>query len=282
MVSYDEKRIIEILDAFYNLAGIHVGIYLYHPNGHKLLSHPDVMCSFCSLIRSKPEINEKCEECNLVHMEECKKKGEPIKYTCHMGLTEVIVPLKENHVAVCCFMFGQLVIDDSKEQSREIIYNNIKNAGFDDAEIKKVINEIQCLSDSKINSMITILQAVISNVQMTELIDYSNIKFLDNLNSFIDSSISKNILISDICEHLNLSRNYLYMYTKKYINCTLNEYIIDRRIHHAKNYLEHSNISIMEISQKTGFSDYHYFARIFKKKTNISPREYRKNRYKTV
>ena len=279
MIFYDKPQLVEILDAFYNLSGIQVGIYLYYPNGQFLFSHPSGMSSFCSIIRTKPEIIEKCRKCDLLHMEKCKKEDAPIVFNCHMGLTEVVAPLKENNVVICYFMFGQLLIEETKEQSSQIIYNNIKDAGFDDKMIKKAIKDIHCVSGSKLNAMVKILQAIISDVFITKIIDHPKITFIDNLNSYIDSNISKNILVKDICKHLNFSRNYLYMYAKKYIDCPLNEYILNRRINFAKNLLLNSNTIMKEICLKCGFSDYHYFARIFKRKTGISPRAFRHNKY---
>jgi len=48
------------------------------------------------------------------------------------------------------------------------------------------------------------------------------------------------------------------------------------RIEKAKALLENTDLSISEISDMTGMQSQHYFSRIFKKYTNISPSEYRK------
>ena len=54
------------------------------------------------------------------------------------------------------------------------------------------------------------------------------------------------------------------------------QYILNIRIEKAKALLENTDLSISEISDMTGMQSQHYFSRIFKKYTNISPSEYRK------
>ena len=49
-----------------------------------------------------------------------------------------------------------------------------------------------------------------------------------------------------------------------------------RRVEAAKTLLLKENLSIAEIAEKVGFSDYNYFTKIFKKIMDCTPSEYRK------
>ena len=275
MIYYDKEHLLEIIQAFYTLSGIRVG--LLYTNTQEFFSYPEERCLFCSIIRSNQEINKKCMECDLLHMEKCKKVNVPIVYTCHLGLTEVIAPLKENNVIICYFMFGQIILDEFKEQSRLLIYNNTKEAGFDDIILHKAIDKISCVSSSKLKASVKIFEVMISQIFSTRLIKYSKIKFVNHLNSFIDEHISEQILIKDIYDHLHIKRTSLYEHSKNYLDCGLGEYVLNRKIDYAKNLLKNQAIRIGEVSEKVGFSDYNYFTRVFRQKTGISPRAYRKS-----
>jgi AraC-like DNA-binding protein len=274
MIFYDKEHLLEIIQAFYTLSGIRTG--LLYTNTQEFFSYPEERCLFCSMVRSKNEIDKKCMECDLLHMEKCKKLNAPIVYTCHLGLTEVIAPLKENNVIICYFMFGQIVIDEFKEQSRLLIYNNIKEAGFEDKTIHKAIDKISSVSGSKLNASVKIFEAIISRIFSTKLIKFSKMKFINHLNSFIDAHISEKILVKDIYEHLKIRRTSLYECSKNYLDCGLSEYILNRKIDCARNLLQNPAIKIGEVSEKVGFTDYNYFTRVFRSKTGISPRAYRK------
>ncbi|HET0402653.1 TPA: AraC family transcriptional regulator [Streptococcus pneumoniae] len=55
---------------------------------------------------------------------------------------------------------------------------------------------------------------------------------------------------------------------------TLNEYILQYRLKQAIDKMAESpNPSLSDISDQVGFSDYKYFAKVFKKYLHISPKK---------
>ena len=60
---------------------------------------------------------------------------------------------------------------------------------------------------------------------------------------------------------------------------TLREYVEDRRIRKAVNLLVETDLTLSEIAYECGFSSQSYFSYAFKKKMNLTPREYAKEIY---
>lgn len=58
---------------------------------------------------------------------------------------------------------------------------------------------------------------------------------------------------------------------KSNFKTTPNQYIIQRKIEHAKCLLETTNISVVEIANLSGFSDVYYFSKTFKKICGVAP-----------
>lgn len=54
-----------------------------------------------------------------------------------------------------------------------------------------------------------------------------------------------------------------------------NQYHLELRLGKASELLRASNLPVIEVADQTGFETLFYFSRIFKKKFNVSPREYR-------
>jgi len=52
-------------------------------------------------------------------------------------------------------------------------------------------------------------------------------------------------------------------------------YFISLKIEEAKRLLSETPMNVTEISQMLGFSSVHYFSRLFKSKTGMTPTEYR-------
>ena len=69
--------------------------------------------------------------------------------------------------------------------------------------------------------------------------------------------------------HIN---RLMKIHTKK----TLHDYLIDYRLHMAKNYLRTTTLNVTAIAEKTGFSSYTYFIKLFRERTGVSPLQYRK------
>ena len=68
---------------------------------------------------------------------------------------------------------------------------------------------------------------------------------------------------------------------KKATGKTYSDYLIDLKISHAKKLLRHTSESIMLIAENSGFESICNFNRAFKKKTQLSPSQYRKKHQKT-
>jgi YesN/AraC family two-component response regulator len=273
MLFYDVAKLTELADSFSTLSGIRMG--LLSREAVEFFSHPKEMGHFCSLIRNNPKIDQRCVACDFRAFKNCKKAMTPITYQCHMGLTEVIAPVKEEDVIICYFMFGQVIIEEDKNQTMEYIINMIKNEKLDDPKIWDAIKRIRCISKNRIDASIKILEAILAYIFSNKLITIKKVQFLDLLNSYIDSHISKNIHVEDLCKFYGFSRTRLYELSQSYIECGLSEYILHRKIVHAQKLLKETSANIIEISEQIGFSDYNYFSRVFRKKIGISPGKYR-------
>lgn len=70
---------------------------------------------------------------------------------------------------------------------------------------------------------------------------------------------------------------HLSRLVKQFTGKSLHRYLVDYRIHMAKNLLITTNLPITRIAEKAGFTGYAYFIKIFRQKTGETPRKYREN-----
>ena len=63
---------------------------------------------------------------------------------------------------------------------------------------------------------------------------------------------------------------------KKVYDCTITEYIQQRRMSQAENLLTNTDLSIGQIAQTVGYSTSSRFAELFRKSTGLLPGEFRK------
>ena len=88
---------------------------------------------------------------------------------------------------------------------------------------------------------------------------------------------TSNITLTDLSKKYGISISYLSSLIKEELQLSFSEYIASKRVQKAKELLANEKLSIEDIAEQVGYSDYFYFTKVFKKVAGISPSKYRKN-----
>lgn len=88
--------------------------------------------------------------------------------------------------------------------------------------------------------------------------------------------LEASLSLESIAEELHISKNYLSRIFKDVTGLTVHEYINIQRIKKSQNLLETSQLSILDIAQRSGYNSVSYFERVFKKYTETTPIKYQK------
>lgn len=96
--------------------------------------------------------------------------------------------------------------------------------------------------------------------------------------AYIDTDLRTDLSLKTFAKYLNVNASYLSTLFSKEVGIPLSEYVNNSRIFHAKKLLLGTNLPIKSIAEQCGFSDTHYFSRVFHKITGTTPGLYRKER----
>lgn len=125
------------------------------------------------------------------------------------------------------------------------------------------------------NSLVKIILSWILEERSDHIITFNhNSKYFLPLLKYINENkiyTISTIQASSIC---NMSRSSFLNHFKKYFQVSFHSFLLGRRIDEAKFLLINTNLNCTEISIKLGFSDASHFTRVFKKITNILPKNY--------
>lgn len=105
----------------------------------------------------------------------------------------------------------------------------------------------------------------------------SDLKLIKNVQDYIRNNYQNPELTnSEIAEQFNYHPYHVNRLMKTHTDKTLHDYLIDYRLHIAKNYLRTTTFNVTDIAEKTGFASYTYFIKLFRERAGISPLQYRK------
>ena len=99
------------------------------------------------------------------------------------------------------------------------------------------------------------------------------------IKNYVRLNFSHKITLADISAHTHYSIPHCEMLFKQATGTSIMEYIIKKRIDTAKSLLVEGTLSLPEIADEVGFSDYNYFSRIFKKQVGVTPLRYKNSYY---
>jgi two-component system response regulator YesN len=161
------------------------------------------------------------------------------------------------------------------EYAKEVIkysgyYYLLKPIDLDEAEelLKKLyihLKQKQDVSLSDVGNYSEIHgESYITNENFKKLLDY------------INSNYSEEISLNELSEKFHLNTTYICDLFKEITDKTFLEYITDIRMKKACELLKDTRLSIAEIAEKTGYKDYYYFNKVFKKNLGVPPGKYRK------
>lgn len=136
--------------------------------------------------------------------------------------------------------------------------NNIETIGEINRQFYELFERIaQSLEDKKSLKY----EELIAKIEYTIQTDYSN----------------QDISIDSIARALKMSVPHLCRIYKQHTLCTIQQKITEARMNKARELLVGTEVSIVDIAERTGFSNSNYFFKAFKASNGVTPNEYRKN-----
>ncbi len=99
---------------------------------------------------------------------------------------------------------------------------------------------------------------------------------MEELRKAIDRSVEKKFVLAAYAAQHKLSEAHLIRCFRAAFGRTPCDYLIAKRIEAGERMLKYTHLSVKEIAGNLAFSDQYYFSNSFRKRTGVSPSEYRK------
>ena len=90
----------------------------------------------------------------------------------------------------------------------------------------------------------------------------------------VEEELETPLRVADLAERCGYSENYFRQVFRESVGMAPNAYINQRKIAKAKELMLYSERNVTQIAEQLGYQSIHYFSRLFKKVTGITPTDY--------
>ncbi|MBI4977784.1 MAG: helix-turn-helix transcriptional regulator [Spirochaetes bacterium] len=95
---------------------------------------------------------------------------------------------------------------------------------------------------------------------------------------YLDGCVEGRASLAKAAECIGRSRAQVIRIFKNELDTTPYDYLLSRKIAHAKNLLMYGGMNIREVARLLCFTDAYHFSNVFKRKCGMSPAQFRRNR----
>jgi len=176
----------------------------------------------------------------------------------HLGMSEVVY-LWNQAVGILINAYSE------KLKDMELEFLNY-------SEIKERFEHFESLCSFLHDILDSIRQGNSRSLQEGDILSCFN-----RLVAYIDNHYEQKLYLKDLSARFFINQVYCCQLFKRNLGKTFSEYVSELRIKKARALLKQTDLSIEEIAIKTGYVEYYYFNKVFKKHCGITPTKFRKS-----
>ena len=187
-----------------------------------------------------------------------------------------IVPPDTFHGMEVCNGIGRIYIKGEFNQifnltSATVISDNAQKEGL---ALAKMIYDNRYKNPEYVSALVSAFtHFVLQGIRMDDDVSLAIKEIIHQVtNNFYDSNLN----VEELLEKSGYAVDYIRAQFKKYTGRTPVEFLTKVRISHACFLIDRykNNLTLAEVAEKCGYTDYVYFSRRFKQMTGMSPRMY--------
>ena len=127
------------------------------------------------------------------------------------------------------------------------------------------------LSDPRLEFL---LRALIEELHYQLKLQKEN-ELVKKIKQYLHAHLKEKITLTDVSQQVFFSVPYIEKIFKEETGVSIIRYLIEQRLAVAKTLLMDTSLSLKSVAEKSGFPDYNFFSRTFKKNVACSPLVYR-------
>ncbi len=239
---------------------------------------------YCLLVKNTQKGYMKCLLQKKMLYKKCKEERKAFLGYCHAGVGELVVPIISDSQVIGSVNIANLShdvkrastlfrrtfrqLDNNVQQQASMVYADFMKPS--QIDISSILVFLELLAEC--------LGAIAKNhgdEAGVKVYNGNTTDFLmDKIDAYLEENYAKKITMPLMAKELQVSTKQISHTIQKVHTLSFNNYVNRIRIIASESLLTGTNLSIENIALSVGFSDVHYFRKIFMGIINISPEDF--------
>ena len=244
---------------------------------YKIFDNASLIFSYENICSTAPRLKLQDVDCLPLVQHIVKRQKEEIKSFCEdffNSLLYVKMPPPNYVYSMCYALYTQIQKEFSsflKENISDFANGEELYKCSSTDEIKTWLIDVFC----KLSDFVDAIYGY-SNPQADKRADISDVhdEIIESARNYITGNIAGGIRLDDIARSVHLSSSYFATYFKDKTGVNLRDYLLQTKMEYAAKALRSDKMSVVEIADCLGYSDYRSFSRAFKNIYGCTPSDF--------
>lgn len=235
---------------------------------------------FCHALEECPGGRELCAMCDRSKFLEARRDGQALRYRCHAGLTEFVIPVIRDGQVIALLQCGQ--VHDRKPSDAEWrrARESLRSAGIPPGELRSFFRRNRVIPPERQEDLLDLLELIAARLAHTDKQDLGSAPgqaqaALGRAMTYVETHLSDRLTVKAIASAANLSTRSLMRLFRKEIDASVLDFVLRRRVARSRSLLRERDLTCAEIGFRCGFGSVQHFNRIFRRLEHRTPTEWR-------
>lgn len=235
---------------------------------------------FCHALNALPGGKALCGMCDRSKFLEARRDGQALRYRCHAGLREFVIPVIRDGQTIALLQCGQVHDRAPSAAEWREARKSLVSAGLRASALRPLFLRNRVLTPARQDDLLELLALIAarlahSDERQLHTVPGQTQAALGRAMTYIETHLAERLTVEAIADTASLSTRSLMRLFRKQVGTSVVDFILRRRIARARQLLLQPESTCAEIAFECGFGSVQHFNRIFRRFENASPTEWR-------
>jgi AraC-like DNA-binding protein len=235
---------------------------------------------FCRALQRFAGGPELCAMCDQSKFLDARHEAQSLRYRCHAGLREFIIPVLRGGQTIALLQCGQVHDHAPTGAEWKEARKSLLGAGIRAPVLRKLFQHNRVLAPDTQNDLLDLLELISVRLACADERELRPAPgqaqmALGRVMTYIEAHLSERMAVPVIAKSANLSTRSVMRLFRKEVGASVVEFILRRRVARARWLLQQNDRTCAEIAFECGFGSVQHFNRIFRRIEKATPTEWR-------